>query len=98
MATGWVYVINDGSGVPRIVRSRPAAGVAVARRQAGHYIVSFPNRFRRLTCIATLGNSVGVVMARPGSDTDPDANQVSVRTLTLNNTASDYDFSLAVFY
>ncbi|MEO8431518.1 MAG: hypothetical protein ABI592_08415 [Acidobacteriota bacterium] len=98
MATAWVYVINDGGGVPRVVR-RSHSGITVQQQQAGVYLVTFPTSVRRLACVATLNNSVGTITAIPGDNAGLPANQVTVVTLTLQNQARGiYDFSLAVFY
>lgn len=98
MATAWVYVINNGSGTPNIVRRSPAA-TTVAQVQPGEYVVSFPRTVRGLTCVATLNNSVGTITAVPGDHSGLSPNQVRVLTLSLNNELlGSYDFSLAVFY
>ena len=65
MAAGWVYVVNDGSGTPRIVR-RSHPKIAVSQVQAGEYVVTFPKIVKNLTCVATLNNSVGTITAVPG--------------------------------
>ena len=98
MATAWIYVINDGSGTPRIVR-RSHSGTTVTQLQAGEYVVTFPATVRSLACVATLNNSIGAITAVPGDNSALSANQVRVLTLTLQNQLrGSYDFSLAVFY
>jgi hypothetical protein len=98
MATAWVYVINNGSGTPNLVR-RSHAGTTVTQQQPGVYLVKFPPAVKRLACVATLNNSVGTITAVPGDNAGLPANQVTVSTLTLQNQfRGSYDFSLAVFY
>ena len=98
MPTAWVYVINDGSGTPHVVR-RSHAGITVAQKQPGEYVVTFPRTIRLLTPVATLNNSVGTITAVPGENSGLAANQVRVLTLTLGNQLlGAYHFSLAVFY
>ena len=98
MAMAWVYVINDGGGVPRVVR-RSHAAITVHQQQTGVYLVTFPASVRALACVATLNNSVGTITVTPGDNAGLPANQVTVVTLTLGNQALGvYDFSLSVFY
>jgi mannan endo-1,4-beta-mannosidase len=97
MATAQVYVINDGSGTPRVVR-RSHATITVTQLQPGEYVVTFPEALRDLTCVATLNNSVGIITAIPGEHSGLLPHQVRVLTSTLTNElAGTYDFSLAVF-
>jgi hypothetical protein len=97
MATAWLYVINNGSGVPNVVRSSPS-GITVTQVQPGEYVVTFPRRFSDLACVATLNSSVGTITAVPGENTGLSPNQVRVLTLSLSNALlRTYDFSLAVF-
>ena len=42
MATAWLYVINDGSGTPNIVRTSDA-GTTVTQVQPGEYVVTLPS-------------------------------------------------------
>jgi hypothetical protein len=98
MATAWVYVINDGSGTPQVVRSSHS-GTTVTQVQPGEYVVTFPGSVRDLTCVATLNNSVGTITVVPGEHTGLLPNQARVLTLSLQNQLmGSYDFSLAVFY
>jgi hypothetical protein len=98
MATAWLYVINDGSGTPNIVR-RSHAGITVTQQQPGHYVVTFPINVSGLACVATLNNSVGTVTAVPGESAGLSPNQVTVSTLSLQNQfVGSFDFSLAIFY
>lgn len=98
MANAWVYVINDGSGIPHIVR-RSHPTITVSQVQAGEYIVTFPANVNNFTCVATLNNSVGTITAVPGENSALLPNQVRVLTLSLNNLLiNSYDFSLVVFY
>ena len=98
MATAWVYVINNGSGTPNVVR-RSHAATTVAQQQPGVYLVTFPPAVKGLACVATLNNSVGTITAVPGDNAGLPANQVTVSTMTLQNQfLGSYDFSLAVFY
>jgi hypothetical protein len=98
MATAWIYVINDGSGTPNVVRTSHS-GTTVVQNQPGEYVVTFPGRVRDLTCVATLNNSVGTITVVPGEHTGLQPNQARVLTLTLQNELrGSYDFSLAVFY
>ena len=98
MATVWVYVINDGSGTPQVVRSSHP-GTTVAQVQPGEYVVTFPASVRDVTCVATLNNSVGTITVVPGEHTGLLPNQARVLTLSLQNQLlGSYDFSLAVFY
>lgn len=98
MATAWVYVINDGSGVPNIVRSSHSA-TTVTQVQRGEYVVTFPTSVRDVACVATLGNSVGTITAIPGENSALESHQVRVLTLSLGNELrGSYDFSLAVFH
>jgi hypothetical protein len=98
MATAWIYVINNGSGTPNVVR-RSHAATTVVQEQPGVYLVTFPTGVRGLACVATLNNSVGTITAVPGDSAGLAANQVSVATLTLQNRfLGSLDFSLAVFY
>ncbi|NJD08214.1 MAG: hypothetical protein FIA97_17210 [Methylococcaceae bacterium] len=98
MATAWVYVVNNGSGTPSIVR-RSHAAIAVSQVQPGEYVVTFPKVVRNCTCVGTLNNSVGTITAVPGENSALLPNQVRVLTLSLDNQfVGAYDFSLAVFY
>jgi len=98
MATAWVYVINNGSGTPNVVR-RSHAATTVTQQQPGVYLVTFPPAVKGLACVATLNNSVGTITAVPGDNAGLLANQVTVSTMTLKNQfLGSYDFSLAVFY
>lgn len=98
MATAWVYVINDGGGTPNVVR-RSHSGTTVTQQQPGVYLVTFPPAVKGLACVATLNNSVGTITAVPGDNAGLPPNQVTVATLTLQNSfGGAYDFSLAVFY
>jgi len=98
MANAWVYVINNGTGIPNVVR-RSHQTISVSQVQAGEYIVTFPGYIRNLTCVATLNNSVGTITAIPGENSGLSPYQVRVLTLSLNNSLmNSYDFSLAVFY
>jgi hypothetical protein len=98
MASAWVYVINDGSGTPRITR-QSHSGITVVPEGIGRYLVTFPIRVAGLAAVATLNSSVGTVTAVPGESTGLSPNQVRVSTLGLNNQAvGAVDFSLAVFY
>lgn len=98
MATAWLYVINDGSGSPKVVRSSHS-GITVTQIQSGEYVVSFPFSVPGLACIGTLNNSVGTITAVPDDKSGLSANQVRVLTLTLQNQlAGALDFSLAVFF
>jgi hypothetical protein len=98
MATAWVYVINDGSGTPNVVR-RSHSGTTVVQQQPGVYLVTFPSTVRGFACVATLNNSVGTITAVPGDSAGLPPNQVTVSTLTLRNQfGGSYHFSLAVFY
>ena len=98
MATAWVYVINDGAGVPRIARSSQA-GITVTQRQPGEYVVAFPVSARGLAAVATLANSAGAITAVPGENTSLPPNQVRVFTHSLEDgLRGSFDFSLAVFY
>jgi hypothetical protein len=98
MATSWLYVINDGSGSPNIVRTSDA-GTTVTQVQPGEYVVTLPFAVSGLACVGTLNNSVGTITAIPGDNSGLSANQVRVVTLSLQNQAlGSYDFSLAVFY
>jgi hypothetical protein len=98
MASAWVYVINDGAGVPRIARSSNA-GITVTQRQPGEYVVTFPVSARGLAAVATLGNSVGAITAVPGESTGLPPNEVRVSTHSLQDgLRGTFDFSLAVFY
>jgi hypothetical protein len=98
MATAWVYVINEGAGVPRIARSSHA-GITVAQRQSGEYVVAFPVSARGLAAVATLGNSAGAITAVPGENSSLPPNQVRVFTHALEGgLRGNFDFSLAVFY
>jgi hypothetical protein len=98
MATAWVYVMNNGSGTPHIAR-RSSSTIAVSQVQAGEYVVTFPKKAKKLTCLATLNDSVGTITAVPGENSGLLPNQVRVLTLTLGNQLLDtYDFSVAVFY
>lgn len=97
-ATAWVYVVNDGSDTPQIVR-RSHAPTTVSQLQAGEYVVTFPPAVRHLACVSTLNSSAGTITAVPGDNSGLAPNQVRVLTLTLNNQLlGTYDFSLAVFY
>jgi hypothetical protein len=98
MATAWIYVINNGSGTPNVVR-RSHAATTVTQQQPGVYVVTFPPAVKGLACVATLNNSVGTITAVPGDNAGLPANQVTVSTMTLQNQfRGSYDFSLAVFY
>ena len=98
MATAWVYVINDGSGSPNVVR-RSHSGITVTQQQPGVYVVTFPSFVSYLACVATLNNSVGTITVTPGDSAGLSPNQVSVVTLTLQNQfIGTLHFSLAVFY
>jgi hypothetical protein len=98
MATAWVYVINNGSGTPNVVR-RSHSATTVVPQQPGVYRVTFPPAVQWLACVATLNNSVGTITAVPGDNAGLPANQVTVSTLTLQNQfLGSLDFSLAVFY
>ncbi len=98
MPTAWVYVINDGAGVPRIVRASHS-GITVTQRQPGEYVVAFPVSARGLAAVATLGNSAGAITAIPGENTGLPPNQVRVATHSLEDgLRGSFDFSLAVFY
>ena len=98
MATAWVYVINDGSGSPNVVR-RSHSGTTVTQVQPGEYVVTFPTVVSGLACVATLNNSVGTITVVPGDKSFLLPNQVRVLTLSLQNQAvGSLDFGLAVFY
>jgi hypothetical protein len=98
MGTAWVYVINQGIGVPKIQR-RSHTGITVTQSQTGVYVVTFPVNVQGLAAVATLGNSVGTITAVPGENAGLPPNHVTVSTVTLQNQAGGaYDFSLAVFY
>jgi hypothetical protein len=98
MATAWLYVINDGSGSPNIVRSSHS-GTTVTYVQPGEYVVTLPFSVPGLACVGTLNNSVGTITAIPGDNSGLSPNQVRVLTLSLQNQGlGSYDFSLAVFY
>lgn len=98
MAMAWVRVVNDGSGTPNVVR-KSHASTTVVQQQPGVYLVTFPTGVRRLTCVATLNNSVGTITAVPGDVAGLQPNQVTVSTLTLQNQfGGAFDFSLAVFF
>src|SRR5258705_12706310 len=98
MATAWLYVINDGSGSPKIVRSSHA-GTTVTQPQPGEYVVTFPLTVSGLACLGTLGNSQGTITAVPGNTSALAPNQVRVLTSSLQGAmVGSLDFSLAVFY
>ncbi len=98
MATAWVYVQNNGSGTPKIIRGSHSQ-ITVIQKQAGEYVVTFPQSVKNLTCVGTLNNSVGTITVVPGEHSGLASNQVRVLTLTLqNNFGGTYDFSLAAFY
>jgi hypothetical protein len=98
MATAWIYVINDGSGSPKIMRSS-LAGTTVTQVQPGEYVVTFPITVPGVACVGTLGNSVGTITAVPGDSSGLSPNQVRVLTLSLQNQlVGSFDFSLAIFY
>jgi hypothetical protein len=95
MSTHWVYVVNDGSGVPNIIR-RSDPSITVDQLQPGEYVVQFPAR--ELTCLATLNNSGGAITAIPGENSGLDSSQVRVLTMALGGgPGGPLDFSLAVF-
>jgi hypothetical protein len=96
MAEAWVYVTNDG-GVPKIKRTSHA-GTTVTQIQLGELVVTFPLSIPGLAAVATLADSVGTITAVPGESSALSPNQVRVFTLTLDNQAGSYAFSLAVFY
>jgi hypothetical protein len=98
MATAWIYVINDGSGTPKIVR-RSLSGTTVNQVQPGEYVVTFPVMVSGMACVGTIGNSIGTITVVPGDKSGLQPNQVRVLTLTLGNQLiGSFDFSLAVFY
>jgi len=98
MAEAWGYVINDGSGVPKIKRTSHA-GTTLTQGQPEEYVVTFPLSIAGLAAVATLANSVGTITAVPGESSALSPNQVRVATLTLDHQAiGSYSFSLAVFY
>jgi len=98
MATTWVYVINNGSGTPNVVR-RSHPTITVIQIQPGEYVVTFPRSVHHLTCVATLNNSVGTITVVPGENSALLPHQVRVLTLSLGNQLlGSYDFSLVVFY
>lgn len=98
MANAWVYVINDGSGTPRIAR-KSHAGITVVQQNTGLYLVTFPIQVTGLAAVATLNSGGGIICAVPGESASLPANQVTVSTVGLNNLAvGTVDFSLAVFY
>lgn len=93
----WAYVINDGSGTPRLARASDST-ISIRQEQAGEYVVTFPPAVARLSCVATLNNRVGLITAIPGDNSGLQPNQVRVLTLTLDNKlAGNYDFTLSVF-
>jgi hypothetical protein len=97
MSMHWVYVVNDGSGVPNIIR-RSDPSITVHQVQPGEYIVQFPATAMGLTCVATLNNSGGAITAIPGDNTGLHSNQVRVLTMALGGgPGGPLDFSLAVF-
>jgi hypothetical protein len=98
VATAWLYVINDGSGSPNVVRSSHSA-TTVTQVQPGEYVVTLPFTVSGLAPVATLNNSVGTITAVPGDKSGLSPNQVRVLTLSLQNQlVGSFDFSLAVFY
>jgi hypothetical protein len=98
MAYAWIYVINDGSGVPKIVRTSHSA-TTVVQIQPGEYVVTFPITVPGLAAVGSLGNSVGTMTVVPGESSALSPNQVRVLTLTLQNQLNGaYHFNLAVFY
>jgi hypothetical protein len=98
MAYAWIYVINNGSGTPNIVRTSHS-GTTVAQIQPGEYVVTFPIVVAGLAAVGSLGNSVGTITVVPGENSGLSPNQVRVLTLTLQNQLiGSYDFNLAVFY
>jgi hypothetical protein len=93
---GWVYVSNDGGGVPKVLRSDPAP-VYAAQHQPGEYIVTFPAVFKNLACVATLNNSAGFITVIPGDRSGLAHNQVRVLTMNLGGQlVSNLDFTLEV--
>ncbi len=98
MATASIYVINDGSGSPKVVRSSHS-GTTVSQVQPGEYVVTFPFTTSGFTCVGTLNNSVGTITVVPGDNSGLTPNQVRVITLSLQNQLmGTFDFGLAVFY
>jgi hypothetical protein len=98
MASAWLYVINDGSGSPNVVRSSHI-GITVTQVQPGEYVVTLPFTTSGVTSVGTLGNSVGTITAIPGDHSALLPNQIRVLTLSLQNQlAGSLDFNLAVFY
>ena len=98
MAYAWLYVINNGSGTPNLVRTSDP-GTTVTQVQPGEYVVTLPFRVSGLACVATLGNSVGTITAIPGDNSGLAPNHVRVLTHSLQNQLiGSYDFSLAMFY
>lgn len=97
MATAWVYVVNDGSGSPNLVRSSHA-GITVKQVKPGEYVVTLPFTVSGLACVGTLNNSVGTITAIPGDTSGLSPNEVRVFTQSLQNQlVGSLDFSLAVF-
>jgi|RhiMethySRZTD1v2_1073278.scaffolds.fasta_scaffold00056_75 hypothetical protein len=97
MPYAWVYVVNNGSGTPQVVRRSHTT--TVVQNQPGEYVVTFPSTVRNLTCVGTLNNSVGTITVVPGDHSGLAANQVRVLTLSLQNQfVGTLDFSLAVFW
>lgn len=93
---GWVYCMNDGSGVPTVVRSAPGQAY-VAPGQPGEYIVTFAAEFKDLACVACLNNSAGFITAIPGDFSGLAHNQVRVLTFNLGGQlVNNLDFTLEV--
>ena len=93
---GWVYVMNDGGGVPKVVRSTPGAAW-VAPGQPGEYIVTFAAEFKDLACVGCLNNSAGFITAIPGELSGLAHNQVRVLTFNMGGQlVSSLDFTLHV--
>jgi hypothetical protein len=97
-AFAWIYVMNDGSGTPRIARASDD-NISVKQVQPGEYVVTFDTKVKDLACIATLNNSVGFITAVPGDNSGLQASEVRVITLNPDNSLGGaFDFSLAVFF
>ena len=98
MSVAWLYVIDNGRGHPKIKR-KSHAGISIVQNSIGNHTVTFPPSISRLTCVATLNNSVGMITAVPGDNAGRPPNTVNVLTFsTPGGGFSPYDFSLAVFY
>ena len=93
---GWAYITDDGSGVPRVIRSTPGQAW-VAQTAPGEYVVTFPGNFTRLACKAALNNLPGFITAVPGDQAGLPHNQVRVTTLNpAGEVQGKMDFTIEV--